>query len=84
VTASETETPPALNHALARKRWGAPDAWEGNVNDPRTREEHGIRFNEKWIYHLADGALRFVYWHRYGLRGVLVKDADGQVRPEPV
>jgi hypothetical protein len=72
----------ALNHALARKRWGAPDAWEGNVNDPRTREEHGIRFNEKWVYFLPDGSRRLVYWHRYACRGVLRETPDGSVAPE--
>jgi hypothetical protein len=73
-----------FDHRAARERFGEPDEWEGNVNDPRTREEHGIRFNEKWIYYLPDGAQRFVYWHRYACRGVLVKEADGQLRPEPI
>ena len=34
---------------------GAPTDQEGSVNDPRTRVEHGVRFNEKWIYRGEDG-----------------------------
>ncbi len=73
-----------FTHVLARERWGEPDAWEGSVNDPRTREEHGIRYNEKWIYLLREGQRRFVYWHRYGFRGMLLELADGSVQQESV
>ncbi len=54
------------------------------MNDPRTREEHGIRFNEKWIYLLREGQRRLVYWHRYDFRGVLLERADGSVEQESV
>ena len=64
-------------------RFGAPADQEGSVNDPRTREEHGIRFNEKWIYLNQDGGRRLVYWHRYNCRGVRVEDASGQVVGPP-
>ena len=77
-------TASALRHADARERWGMPDAWEGSVNDPRTRSEHGILFNEKWVYSLPDGGRRLVYWHRYDCRGVLVETAAGEVREDPV
>jgi hypothetical protein len=73
-----------FTHASARERWGEPDAWEGSVNDPRTREEHGIRWNEKWIWRLADGARRIAYWHRYDFRGARVETPAGDVREEPV
>ena len=73
-----------FRHIDARQRWGEPDAWEGSVNDPRTREEHGIRFNEKWIYRLPEGSQRLVYWHRYDCRGVLVESPSGEVRPEAI
>ncbi len=73
-----------VTHVLARDRWGEPDAWEGSVNDPRTREEHGIRYNEKWIYLLHQGQRRLVYWHRYDFRGVLLECADGSVQQESV
>ena len=73
---------PRLTHRAARDQFGEPDEWEGSVNDPRTREEHGVRYNEKWTYFLAGGARRLVYWHRYDCRGVLVQAADGTVSPE--
>ena len=73
-----------LTHDLARERWGLPDEWEGSVNDPRTREEHGIRYNEKWIYFLLEGGRRLVYWHRYDFRGALVESADGSTREEDI
>ena len=82
-TAGPEPTVP-LTHSQARERFGLPDASEGNVNDPRTYEEHGRKYNEKWIYFLSDGAKRLVYWHRYDCRGVLVENADGSVRVEPV
>ena len=81
---AEAAARPRFDHRAARELFGEPDEWEGSVNNPVTREEHGIRFNEKWIYHLPDGSLRLIYWHRYGCRGVLIQGADGQVRPEPI
>jgi hypothetical protein len=84
VTAEAAAPKPRFDHRAARERFGEPDEWEGSVNDPRTREEHGIRFNEKWIYHLPGGERRLVYWHRYGCRGILRQGADGQVAAEPV
>ncbi len=66
-----------LTHDAARERWGLPDEWEGSVNDPRTRQEDGVRFNEKWVYLLPDGSKRVVYWHRYDCRGVVVESPDG-------
>ena len=69
-----------LTHIEARHLWGLPAASEGSVNDPRTSEEHGVRFNEKWIYLLPDGAKRLVYWHRYDCCGLLIEDADGTVQ----
>ena len=71
-----------LTHAAACERWGLPDAQEGSVNDPRTHEENGVRYNEKWIYHLADGGRRIVYWHRYDFRGSVREAADGGVSVE--
>ncbi len=75
-------TADALTHAAARERWGDVDEWEGSVNDPRTLEENGIRYNEKWVYDLGGGARRVVYWHRYDCRGVLIVSADGSAKPE--
>jgi hypothetical protein len=76
VTASE------LTHAAARERFGLPDEVVGSVNDPRTREENGVRWNEKWIYDLGHGERRLVYWHRYDCRGVFVASARGEARRE--
>ena len=73
-----------FTHAAARARWGEPDAWEGSVNDPRTRVEHGIRWNEKWIYRDPErkGFDRVVLWHRYDLLGVWRIARDGSATPE--
>jgi hypothetical protein len=71
-----------VTHAGVRARWGEPDLWEGSVNDPRTREEHGVRWNEKWVWLLPDGARRVVYWHRYDFRGALLVSPSGEVREE--
>lgn len=62
---------------------GTPDRSEGSLNDPREREENGVRFNEKWLYtHLrgdpAGAAMRVVYWMRYDFRATLVRDAEDQ------
>ena len=76
MTASE------LTHAAARERFGLPDEVVGSVNDPRTHEENGVRWNEKWIYHLDHGDERLVYWHRYDCRGVFVASATRGVQRE--
>jgi hypothetical protein len=71
-----------LTHVVAHERWGLPDEQEGSVNDPRTREENGVRYNEKWVYRLLDGSRRIVYWHRYDFRGSVREAPDGSVSPE--
>jgi len=65
---------------------GAPTDQEGSVNDPRMREEHGVRFNEKWIYRGEDGASdeRIVLWNRYDLAGAFRLRPDGSAEPEPL
>ena len=57
---------------------GTPDRTEGTLNDPVEREEHEIKFNEKWVYeHLtsdpAGVPMRTVYWHRYDFKGTMVR-----------
>ena len=57
---------------------GTPDVTEGTVNEPREREEHGMRFNERWIYRHprrdpADAVERLVYWHRYDYVGSMIR-----------
>ena len=62
---------------------GAPTDQLGSVNDPRTTEEQGVRWNEKWVYLAADGSVkRVVLWNRYDLLGVFKIDADGGAEPE--
>jgi hypothetical protein len=76
--------PAKFSHYRARERWGEPDEWTGSVNEPRTREEHGVRFNERWIYFLPDGVRRLVYWHRYDFCGALLEAADGSLQEESI
>jgi hypothetical protein len=54
------------------KALGAPTDQLGSVNDPRTYEEFGVRWNEKWIYCGDDGKTveRVVLWKRYDLIGI--------------
>ncbi len=56
----------------------------GSVNEPREMEEHGHRFNEKWVYRLAaatseESAERFVYWHRYDFVAACLVTTSGVV-----
>ena len=73
-----------MDRGAAWKHFGAPTDQIGSVNDPRTSEEHGVKWNEKWIYRGDDGAVtRLVLWNRYDLAGVFRVKADGSVEPEP-
>jgi hypothetical protein len=58
------------------KRLGAPVEQVGSVNDPRTHEEFGRKWNEKWIYLDEDGARveKVVLWLRYDLVGAFAAD----------
>lgn len=66
------------------KRLGSPTDQLGSVNDPRTTEELGVKWNEKWIYRDPErkGFDRVVLWHRYDLLGVWRIEADGSAAPE--
>ncbi len=68
------------------KLLGAPIDQEGSVNDPRTHEEFGVKWNEKWIYRGEDGETveRVVLWNRYDLVGVFRVKPDGTGEPEPL
>ena len=65
---------------------GAPTDQEGSVNDPRTTEEHGVKWNEKWIYRGEDGGAveRIVLWHRYDFLGAFRVAPDGSAAPEEI
>jgi len=68
------------------KRFGAPTEQFGSVNDPRTREEYGVNWNEKWLYRdpEGDGSDRLVLWNRYDLLGVFTLKPDGRAEREPL
>ena len=76
----------SLDRGRVWKLLGAPTDQEGSVNDPRSHEEHGVRWNEKWIYRGANGESveRVVLWNRYDLVGVFRIRADGTGEPEPI
>jgi len=63
---------------------GAPDEQIGSVNEPRTREDHGVVWNEKWVYCGPDGrsVVRAVLWNRYDLAGVFAIREDGSAELE--
>jgi hypothetical protein len=66
------------------KRLGAPTDQMGSVNDPRTQQEFGVTWNEKWIYRGENGQSveRVVLWNRYDLVGVFRVKPDGSAEPE--
>jgi hypothetical protein len=66
------------------KRLGPPTDQCGSVNDPRTTEELGVKWNEKWVYRDPErkGFDRIVLWHRYDLLGVWRIARDGGATPE--
>ena len=84
----------SIDHAAVRERFGLPDEQIGSVNDPRTREENGVRWNEKWVYLLARrraphrvlAPLRFPRRRprgrrRRGARGEALSDGPPPLRP---
>jgi hypothetical protein len=74
----------SLDRGEVWKRLGAPNDQVGSVNDPRTHEEYGVRWNEKWIYLAdADGSpARVVLWNRYDLVGVFRLSPNSAAEPE--
>jgi hypothetical protein len=76
----------SLDRARAWRLFGEPADQEGSVNDPRTREAFGVRYNEKWSYLDEDGrrVLRVVLWNRYDLAGVFRLAPDGKALPEAI
>jgi hypothetical protein len=66
------------------KRLGAPTDQVGSVNDPRTRHEHGVTWNEKWIYCDGKDVVRVALWNRYDFLGVFRLRPDGSAEPEPL
>jgi hypothetical protein len=81
-----TSPPERPNRGSVWKLLGAPTDQQGSVNDPRTHEEQGLTWNEKWIYRAAHGEAvkRVVFWNRYDFLGAFRVEADGSLRPEPL
>jgi hypothetical protein len=76
-----------ISRNLVVQAWGTPHTTVGSVNEPREMEEHGHRFNEKWIYHLSHPGPgqpkeRVIYWLRYDFVASYLVNADGSVTPE--
>lgn len=73
-----------LDRGRVWKLLGAPTDQVGSVNDPRTHEERGLRWNEKWVYLDEETGLpeRVVLWNRYDLLGVFRLQPDGGLLPE--
>ena len=74
----------SLDRGQVWKQLGAPTDQLGSVNDPRTSEEYGVRWNEKWLYRGEDGDSieRVVLWNRYDLVGVFRVAPDGSAEAE--
>ena len=77
---------PRVERAKVWKLLGAPTDQVGSVNDPRSFEECGVRWNEKWIYRdeESDAVDRIVLWHRYDFLGAFRVKPDGETEPEPL
>jgi hypothetical protein len=73
----------SLDRGRAWKLFGAPTDQLGSVNDPRTHEEYGVSWNEKWVYRGGDGEAveRVVLWDRYDLVGAFRVGPDGSAEP---
>jgi hypothetical protein len=83
----------SVEPGTARSNWTRKEVWKllgeptdqvGSVNDPRTHDEHGVRWNEKWIYRDGQRVVRSVLWNRYDLVGVFAVAPDGSLAPEPL
>ena len=74
-----------IDRGRAWEVFGAPTDQLGSVNDPRTHEEFGTKWNEKWIYR-GDGLAvsKVVLWLRYDLVGAFRVKPDGSAEPIPI
>ena len=67
------------------KHFGAPTDQLGSPNDPRTTEEFGVKWNEKWVYRGEDQSVeKVVLWLRYDLVGAFRLKPDGSAAPIPL
>jgi hypothetical protein len=85
---SSDETRIVLRDDVVRL-FGTPDETVGSVNDPRAYVEHGIEFNEKWVYRWPRNEptrprARAIYWKRYDFVASVRIEQDGsEVRESP-
>jgi hypothetical protein len=74
-----------IGRGRAWKLFGAPTDQVGSVNDPRTHEDFGVKWNEKWVYLDEDERVRqVVLWNRYDLAGAFRVKPDGSAEPLPL
>jgi hypothetical protein len=73
-----------IDRAKVWKLLGPPTDQVGSVNEPRTHEESGRRWNEKWIYRAPESEEieKVVLWHRYDFLGAFRVRPDGTMEPE--
>ena len=72
----------SLDRGRVWKVFGAPTDQQGSVNDPRTTEEFGVKWNEKWVYRGEDQSVeKVVLWLRYDLVGAFRLKPDGSAEP---
>lgn len=88
--AGENASPTATVHRDDIVRlFGTPDETVGSVNNPRLQVEHGIEFNEKWVYDRPSNEptrprARAIYWSRYDFVASIRIEQDGHlVRESP-
>jgi hypothetical protein len=75
----------SLDRGRAWKLFGAPTDQQGSVNDPRTTEEFGVKWNEKWVYRGEDQSVeKVVLWLRYDLVGAFSLKPAGSAEPIPL
>lgn len=76
----------SIDRGRAWGLFGAPHDQLGSVNDPRSHVEHGVRWNEKWVYLSEDGTRleRLLLWHRYDLVGAFEIGPEGAVETLPL
>ena len=74
------------DRAAVSKQLGLPTDQMGSVNDPRTSEDFGVKWNEMWRYRDPDGEGfdRVVLWNRYDFQGLFRIKPDGTAEPEPL
>jgi len=80
------EAPGGPTRVMVWKLLGAPTDQIGSVNEPRTHQEYGMRWNEKWVYRAehSQEIEQVVLWHRYDFLGAFRVKPDGSAEPEPL